>query len=200
MKTLMLWGTAAITNLFAAANFTAAAPADYFQPNSTGVKLQNGYERVLIQERSNILRVALQVLTHIYKPFGNHAFRVRASIMRDPTGNECFTIRNGDLIAGIQNGTISFHRVEGNGSMTLLTGEYVDTKTLLPRYYFQDFRSSSFEAWFSFSSEEDEQFYGVGQQSCCNDHSVNKKGQVVDLMKYNSHVTMPVYKSKKVGK
>uniref|UniRef100_A0A0W0F472 Glycoside hydrolase family 31 protein n=1 Tax=Moniliophthora roreri TaxID=221103 RepID=A0A0W0F472_MONRR len=207
MKALMLWGTATITNLFAVASSAAAAPADYFQPNSTGVKLQNGYERVYIQ------------------PFGNHAFRVRASIMRDPTGNEwsalldpplegpggnqdlnhdttlpyqsSFTIRNGDLVADIQNGTISFHRVEANGSTTLLTGEYVDTKTLLPRYYFQDFRSSSFEAWLSFSSDEDEQLYGAGQQACCKDHSVNKKGQVVDLMNYNSHVTLPVYMSNK---
>ncbi|ESK90799.1 glycoside hydrolase family 31 [Moniliophthora roreri MCA 2997] len=199
MSTLLLWGVVTVLG--------SVVAADYFQPNSTGVKLQNGYERVYIQ------------------PFGNHAFRVRASIMRDPTGNEwsalldpplegpggnqglnhdttlpyqsSFTIRNGDLAANIQNGTISFHRVEGNGTTTLLTGEYVDTKTLLPRYYFQDFRSSGFEAWFSFSSEEDEQFYGTGQQACCNDHSVNKKGQVVDLMNYNSHVTMPVYMSNK---
>ncbi|KAK7047629.1 hypothetical protein VNI00_006397 [Paramarasmius palmivorus] len=213
MKALMLWGTAAVANLFAFANSATAASTDYFQPNSTGVKLQNGYERVYIQRLREL------------QPFGNHAFRVRASIMRDPTGNEwsalidpplegpggnqglnhdttlpyqsSFTIRNGDMVANIENGTISFHRVEPDGSTTLLTGEYVDTKTLLPRFYFQDFRSSSFEAWFSFSSEEDEQLYGTGQQACCKDNSVNKKGQVVDLMNFNSQVTLPVYMSNK---
>ncbi|KAL0576421.1 hypothetical protein V5O48_005557 [Marasmius crinis-equi] len=180
---------------------------DYFQPNSTGIKLQNGFERVYIQ------------------PFGNHAFRVRASIMRDPTGNEwsalldpplegpggnqglshdiklpyqsSATIRNGNLVANVTNGTVSFHRVESDGSTSLLTSEFVDTKALLPRFYFQDFRSSSFEAYFSFSTNEDEQFYGAGQQACCQDHSVNKKGQVVDLMNWNSHVRLPVYMSNK---
>ncbi|EEB98807.1 hypothetical protein MPER_01622 [Moniliophthora perniciosa FA553] len=62
MKALLLWGAVAVLG--------SVTAADYFQPYSTGVKLQNGYERVYIQ------------------PFGNHAFRVRASIMRDPTGNE----------------------------------------------------------------------------------------------------------------
>ncbi|KAJ8082690.1 hypothetical protein PM082_008546 [Marasmius tenuissimus] len=200
------WGGDGLSSLFGV-NAADVDEGEYFQPNSTGIKLQNGYERVYIQ------------------PFGNHAFRVRASIMRDPTGNEwsaiidppiegpggnqglshdiklpyqsSATIRNGNLVASVQNGTISFHRVESNGSTTLLTSEFTDTKTLLPRFYFQDFRASSFESYFSFSADEDEQFYGVGQQACCKDHSVNKKGQVVDLINWNSNVRLPVWMSNK---
>ncbi|KAK7461907.1 hypothetical protein VKT23_008338 [Stygiomarasmius scandens] len=179
----------------------------YFQPNSTGIKIQNGFERVYIQ------------------PFGNHGTRVRASIMRDPMGNEWSTlmdppiegpggnaglshdttisymgnatIRNGNLIAQVSLGTISFFRVEANDSLTLLTSEFTDTKARVPRSYAQNFVSNSFEANFDFSSDADEQFYGVGQQACCKDNSVNKKGQVVDLINWNSHVTMPVYMSNK---
>ncbi|KIJ36071.1 hypothetical protein M422DRAFT_134145, partial [Sphaerobolus stellatus SS14] len=42
----------------------------YSAPNSTGIKFQNGFERVYIQ------------------PFGFNGFRVRASLLRDPTGSE----------------------------------------------------------------------------------------------------------------
>lgn len=147
--------------------------------------------------------------------------------MRDPTGNEpsalldppldsapggqqglahditlpfmgSSTIRNGDLIARITSGVVSFLRVEANGSATSLTGEFVDTKALPARFYQHDFRASSFEAMFGFSADADEQFYGAGQQACCNDHSVNKKGQIVELINWNSHVTLPVWMSNKV--
>ncbi|TFK31775.1 glycoside hydrolase family 31 protein [Crucibulum laeve] len=179
----------------------------YFQPNSTGIKLQNGFERVYIQ------------------PFGNHGVRVRASLLRDPTGREpsafldpplegpggnaglahditlpfqgSASLRNGNIIASVVQGVISFSRVELNGTITLLTAEFTDTKTLPARYYTQDFRSSSFEAAFGFSANPDEMFFGAGQQACCNDHSVNKKGQVVDLINFNSHVTLPVWMSSK---
>ncbi len=109
------------------------------------------------------------------------------------------TIRNGDLVADILHGVISFFRVEQNGSRTLLISEYTDTKALQARYYRQDFRAASFEAQFSFTSTPDEQFYGVGQQACCKDHSVNKKGQVIDFINFNSNVRLPVYMSNKVG-
>lgn len=56
-----------------------------------------------------------------------------------------------------------------------------------------------FAARFTFTSTPDEQFYGMGQQACCQDHSVNKKGQVVDLINFDSHVTIPVYMSNKVS-
>lgn len=147
--------------------------------------------------------------------------------MRDPTGNELSaffdpplegpgggqglahdqtvvfrgtaSLRNGNLIAQVSDGQLAFLRVEPNGSETLLVSEYTDTKALPARFYTQDFRASSFSAQFSFSSETDEQFYGAGQHACCNDHSVNKKGQVVDLINYNSHVPLPVYMSNKVS-
>lgn len=146
--------------------------------------------------------------------------------MRDPTGNELSAfldppiegpggqaglkhditlsykgsaiIRNGNIIAQVANGTLSFFRVETNGSSTHLTSEYTDAKALPSRYYIQDFRASSFAAEFAFTSVPDEQFYGTGQQACCGDHTVNKKGQVVDLINFNSHVTLPVYMSNKV--
>lgn len=193
--------------LASAGSLLAATNASYFQPNSTGIKLQNGFERVYIQ------------------PFGNHGIRVRASLLRDPTGNEpsaffdpplegpggsqglahditllfqgSASLRNGRLIAQVSRGVISFLRVEQNGTTTLLTSEYSDAKSLPSRYYTQDFRSSSFAAQFAFSSTPDEQFYGAGQQACCKDHSVNKKGQVVDLINFNSHVTLPIYMSNK---
>ncbi|KAE9402747.1 glycoside hydrolase family 31 protein [Gymnopus androsaceus JB14] len=203
----LLISFAAATSALIVASSTIQGASGYFQPNSTGIKLQNGYERVYIQ------------------PFGNHGMRVRASIMRDPTGNEWSalldppiegpggnnglghditvpyqgnaTIRNGNLTASITLGVLSFFRVEPNGSTTLLTKEFTDTKAILPRFYTQDFRSSSFQSQFDFASDPDEQFYGAGQQACCMDHSVNKKGQVVDLINYNSHVTLPVYMSNK---
>lgn len=153
--------------------------------------------------------------------------RIRASIMRDPTGNEWSalldpplegpggnnglnhditisyqgnaTIRNGNIVVSVNLGILSFFHVEPNGSTTLLTKEYTDTKAIAPRFYAQDFRSSSFRSQFDFASDPNEQFFGAGQQACCLDHSVNKKGQVVDLINFNSHVTLPVYMSNKVG-
>ncbi|KIJ30929.1 glycoside hydrolase family 31 protein [Sphaerobolus stellatus SS14] len=94
-------------------------------------------------------------------------------------------------------GLLAFYRVESNGSRSLLTSEFNDTKALVPRYYVQDFRSSSFEATFSFASSPDELFFGAGQQACCKDHTVNKKGQVYDLINFNSNVPIPVYMSSK---
>ncbi|KAL9709228.1 hypothetical protein Ac2012v2_007582 [Leucoagaricus gongylophorus] len=174
--------------------------------NATGIKLQNGFERVYIQ------------------PFGINGFRVRATILRDPTGNEPSalldpplegpsskglehsinvsfmgngTIRNGDLVVNILFGTISFYRIEPNGTRIPLTGEFKDTKSPYARSYIQSLRGSAYQAQFSFSSDPDEMFFGTGQQACCKDNSVNKKGQVVDLFNYNSHVTLPVWMSNK---
>ncbi|KAF5350612.1 hypothetical protein D9756_008631 [Leucocoprinus leucothites] len=180
--------------------------ADYFQPKATGIKLQNGFERVYIQ------------------PFGNNGFRVRATILRDPTGNEpsAFldpplegpsskglehsinapfmgngTIRNGDLVVEVLFGATSFYRVEPNGTRTLLTNEFKDTKSPYARNYVQNIVGNAYQAQFSFSADPDEMFFGTGQHACCKDHSVNKKGQVVDLFNYNSHVTLPVWMSNK---
>ncbi|KAL5492091.1 hypothetical protein ACEPAI_3538 [Sanghuangporus weigelae] len=189
----------------------ASNDSNYFQPNSTGFKLQNGFERVFIQ------------------PYGEHGIRVRAGIMRDPTGSEPSvfldpplegpggnaglsfdtlvpfrgnsSLRNGNILASISNGILSFYRIStsSNGSERLdfLTGEYTDTKTLTARFYRQDFRANSFAAEYSFSSDPDEMFFGAGQQACCKDNTVNKKGQVVDLLNFNSQVTLPIYMSSK---
>lgn len=112
------------------------------------------------------------------------------------------TIRNGNIMANLTGGVLSFYRVStaSNGSqvLDLLTGEYTDDKTLPARFYRQDFRANSFAAEFSFSSDPDEMFFGAGQQACCKDSTVNKKGQVVDLLNFNSQVTMPIYMSNKV--
>jgi hypothetical protein len=111
------------------------------------------------------------------------------------------TLQNGNILARITFGVISFYRISTttNGSQIfdLLTSEYTDTKTLMARFYRQDFPSNSFAAEFSFSSDLTEQFYGAGQQPCCTDNTVNKKGQVVDFLNFNSQVTLPIYMSNK---
>jgi hypothetical protein len=107
-------------------------------------------------------------------------------------------VRNGDLVVEVLLGVISFYRVESNGTRTLLTGEFKDTKAPFARNYVQDLRGNAYQAQFSFSADTDEMFFGTGQQACCKDHSVNKKGQVVDFYNYNSHVTLPVWMSNKV--
>ncbi|KAK0494724.1 glycoside hydrolase family 31 protein [Armillaria luteobubalina] len=175
--------------------------------NAAGIRIINGFERVYIQ------------------PFGTNGVRVRSSLMRDPTGTELSALFdppiegpggnqglsfdtelgvqgsgqfiNGDLLVSVQGGRLFFYRRESNGTDTLLTSEYTDTKALPSRFYTQDFRASSFQAAFSFTSDPGEQFYGVGQQACCKDDSVNKKGQVIDLINFNSQVPIPVYMSNK---
>ncbi|THH21409.1 hypothetical protein EW146_g126 [Bondarzewia mesenterica] len=194
--------------LFSVLALVAAQGNPYFEPNSTGFKLQNGFERVFVQ------------------PFGKHAFRVRVSLMKDPTGTELSafvdpllagpgnntldvstsvpyqgsaTIRNGDLVAELAGGTLAFYRVEPDGTRAALTAEYTDDKALPARYYVQEFRASSFSAQFAFTSDPQEMFFGVGQQACCKDNTVNKKGQVVDLVNFNSQVPIPVFMSNKVS-
>ena len=108
------------------------------------------------------------------------------------------TIRNGHLVVDVLFGAISFHRVDPNGTRVLLTNEFKDTKSPYARNYVQSFRGNAYQAQFSFSSDPEEMFFGTGQQACCNDNSVNKKGQIVDLFNYNSHVTLPVWMSNKV--
>lgn len=111
------------------------------------------------------------------------------------------SLQNGNILARITGGVISFFRASTaeNGSqvLDLLTAEYTDDKTITARFYRQDFRANSFAAEFSFAADPTEQFYGAGQQPCCNDNTVNKKGQVVDLLNFNSQVTLPIYMSNK---
>jgi len=191
--------------------------------NATGIKLQNGFERVYIQVATSCLSGSPFPTTR--QPFGINGFRVRATILRDPTGNEPSallhpplegpsskgldhsinvpfmgngSIRNGHLGVDILLGAISFHRVHPNGTRVPLTSEFKDTKSPYARNYVQSLRGNAYQAQFSFSSDPEEMFFGTGQQACCNDNSVNKKGQIVDLFNYNSHVTLPVLMSNKV--
>ncbi|KAE8154103.1 glycosyl hydrolases family 31-domain-containing protein [Aspergillus avenaceus] len=197
----------------AQANPVLARQSDYVKPNSTGFRLQHGFETVLVQ------------------PFGYDGFRVRAWPFRPPTGQEIsfvydpplegfedgeahhltydtafngsqpVTIRNGNTIVrtsgwgGNPGGyRLAFYRVEDDGSETLLTNEYAPLKSVNPRYYYWNGPGSEFSAEFSFSTTPDEQFYGTGTQQ---DHMVNKKGTVIDLINFNTHIPTPVYMSNK---
>ncbi|KAJ9298333.1 CAZyme family GH31 [Paecilomyces variotii] len=195
------------------ANAIPAGDFEYFMPNSTGFRMQHGFESVLVQ------------------PFGYDGFRVRAWPYRPPTGNEISfiydpppegfengtahgmnfdTAFNGNRTMAIRNGNIvvrtsgwggnpggyrlAFYRVEKNESETLLTNEYAPLKSINPRYYRWPGPGSEFSAEFSFSTTPDEQIYGTGTQQ---DHMVNKKGSVIDLINFNTHIPTPVFMSNK---
>ena len=159
------------------------ASTDYFAPNSTGFRIQHGFETVLVQ------------------PYGYDGFRIRAWPFRPPNGNEISflydpplegpanissgmqydTKVNGTQSAAIRNGNtiaktfspngnnhtivrLAFYRVEDDGSETLLTNEYAPLKALNPRYYEWNGPGYEFAAAFSFSTTPDEQIYGTGER------------------------------------
>lgn len=186
----------------------------YHAPNSTGFRLQHGFESVLVQ------------------PYGYDGFRVRTWPFRPPTGNEIsflydpplegpenghsrgmsysekingtqFTvIRNGNTLVKTYSPTadnttnvrLAFYRAESDGSETLLTNEYSPLKSLNPRYYSWRGPGYEFSTAFSFSTTPDEQIYGTGTQA---DHMVNKKGQTIDLINFNTHIPTPMFMSSK---
>ena len=78
--------------------------------------------------------------------------------------------------------------------MTLLTNEYAPLKAVNPRYYSWNGPGYEFSAAFSWSATSEEQFYGTGTQQ---DHAVNKKGQVIDLINFNTHIPTPMFMSSK---
>lgn len=195
------------------ANPVQQRESEYFMPNSTGFRMQHGFETVLVQ------------------PFGYDGFRVRAWPFRPPTGHEVSfiydppiegpengkahdmsfdTAFNGNRSIAIRNGNtlvrtsgssgepggyrLAFYRVEQNGTETLLTNEYAPLKSINPRYYSWSGPGSEFSAEFSFSSAPDEQVYGTGTQQ---DHLVNKKGSTIDLINYNTFIPTPVFMSSK---
>ncbi|KAK5128684.1 hypothetical protein LTR85_000017 [Meristemomyces frigidus] len=189
---------------FAALSYSSAIHAQYtsnssyFQPNSTGFRLQHGFETVLVQ------------------PYGYDGFRVRAWPYRPPNGNEISFLYDPPLegpgkgtAAGMDydmkvNGTqyvvlrnvntavktysatadnttnarLAFYRIESDGSETLLTNEYAPLKSVIPRYYSWNRPGYEFSAAYPFSTTPDEQIYGTGTHQ---DHLVNKKGNVIDL-------------------
>ena len=188
--------------------------SDYFKPNSTGFRMQHGFETILVQ------------------PFGYDGFRVRAWPFRPPTGheisfiydpplegpeegeahgmqfdtnflgNQSISVRNGNILVrtsgwgGNPGGyRLGFYRVEDDGSETLLTNEYAPLKSINPRYYsWSGGLGNEFSAEFSFSTTPDEQVYGTGTQQ---DHLVNKKGSSIDLINFNTHIPTPVFMSNK---
>lgn len=196
-----------------AANPVQQRDSAYFMPNSTGLRIQHGFETVLVQ------------------PFGYDGFRVRAWPFRPPTGSETSfiydppaegtendeahgmafdTATNGNRTVALRNGNIivrtsgtsgssggyrlAFTRVESNGTETLLTNEYSPLKSINPRYYSWPGPGSELEAEFSFSSTPDEQIYGTGTQQ---DHMVNKKGSTIGMINYNTFIPTPVFMSNK---
>ncbi|BFZ65440.1 hypothetical protein YB2330_006610 [Saitoella coloradoensis] len=124
----------AFTLLLAATSTSSSDSTTTYIRNSTGIRLQNGFERVYIQ------------------PFGRDAFRVRATLWRDPTGLEPgvlldppldgpeveanglsyditlnqtqeATIQNGMAVCNVNGGNLRFYRVEADGSQTLVLEE-----------------------------------------------------------------------------
>jgi alpha-D-xyloside xylohydrolase len=119
-------------------------------------------------------------------------------------GSEPVVTRNGNTLVKTYSPTadnttsvrLAFYRVENDGTKTLLTNEYSPLKALSPRYYsYVNNSGYEFSASFSFSTTPDEQIYRTGTQG--NDHLVNKKGQVIDLINFNTHVPTPVFMSSK---
>jgi alpha-D-xyloside xylohydrolase len=210
--------SAIICLAFSALIFSCSAQSNssnkgYFQPNSTGFRLQHGFETVIVQ------------------PYGYDGFRVRAWPFRPPNGNEvsflydpplegpgngsttgiktydttlngtqAFTLRNGNTLAKTFSNTgdnttnvrLSFYRINADGTETLLTNEYAPIKALSPRYYEWNGPGYEFSAAYSFATTPDEQIYGTGTQQ---DHCVNKKGMVIDLVNFNTHVPTPLFMS-----
>jgi alpha-D-xyloside xylohydrolase len=209
-----------VAALFAVAGAQSIKESNSSQPttqsNSTGFRIQHGFETVLVQ------------------PFGFDGFRVRAWPFRPPNGNEIsflydpplegpeegvssgmrydittngstpVVVRNGNTLVKTFSSTadnttnvrLAFYRMESDGSETLLTNEYAPLKSLNPRYYsYANNLGYEFAAEFSFSTTPDEQIYGTGTQG--EDHMVNKKGQVIDLINFNTHIPTPVFMSSK---
>ena len=182
--------------------------------NSTGFRIQHGFETVLVQ------------------PYGYDGFRVRAWPFRPPNGNEIsflydpplegpengkslgmgydiktngtgqVSVRNGNMVVKTYSPVaddvtlvrLAFYRVENDGSETLLTNEYSPLKSTNPRYYSWNGPGYEFSAAFSFSTTPDEQIYGTGTQQ---DHLVNKKGNVIDMINFNTHIPTPMFMSSK---
>lgn len=188
-----------------------AQNSSYLLPNSTGFRMQHGFETVLVQ------------------PFGYDGFRVRAWPFRPPNGNEIsflydpplegyengvahgmttdttfngntsLTIRNGNTIVRTQgtaigNWNLAFSRINADGSETLLTNEYAPLKHLAPRHYLWGGNGYEFSAAFSFSTTPDEQIFGTGTQQ---DALINKKGSTIDMINFNANIPTPVFMSSK---
>ncbi|KAJ6160314.1 hypothetical protein N7470_003710 [Penicillium chermesinum] len=195
---------------------TLAASATASSGNSTtnkGLRIQHGFETILVQPFGyDGIRVRAwpfrppsgREISFIYDPPLEGPEDGQAHGMSFDTasiGNKSEELRNGNIVVrtsgwgGSTGGyRLAFYRVEDNGTETLLTNEYAPLKSINPRYYSWSGPGSEFEAEFSFSTTPDEQVYGTGTQQ---DHLINKKGSVIDLVNFNSHIPAPVFMSNK---
>lgn len=188
--------------------------SSYHHPDSAGFRLQHGFEVVLVQPYGfDGFRVRAwpfkpptgDEISFLYDPplEGPEAGSAAHGMNFDTRTNglEPIRLRNGNTVvqtyaAPIADNTtnvrLAFYRVEPDGSETLLTNEYQPLKSLNARYYSWNGPGSMFSAAFSFATTPDEQIYGMGHQQ---DHLVNKKGNVIDLINFNTHVPTPVFMS-----
>ncbi|CAI7671235.1 unnamed protein product [Penicillium pancosmium] len=198
----------------AALGGTTAVVAEhkYYQPTSKGFRMQHGFETVLVQPFGyDGFRVRAwpfrpptgQEIGFVYDPplEGPESEAHGMSFDTAFLGNRSEELRNGNMIVrtsgwgGNPGGyRLAFYRVEINGSETLLTNEYAPLKSINPRYYSWNGPGGEFAAEFSFSATPDEQVYGTGTQQ---DHLVNKKGMVIDLVNFNTHIPTPMFMSNK---
>lgn len=179
-------------------------------PNSTGFRMKHGFETVLVQPFGcDGFRVRAwpfkpprgDEISFLYDPPLEGYENGKAHGMSFDTtsiGNSTVTLRNGNILMKTIGGTyqkntgLSFYRVEDDGSESLLLNEYSPTKSKNPRYYEWNGPGSEFYAEFSWTSNPSEQIYGTGQQQ---DHMVNKKGQTIDLLNFNSYIPTPMFMS-----
>lgn len=187
-----------------------AQSSSYTSPNSTGFRMKHGFETVLIQPFGYD---GFRVRAWPYKPPSGNEI----SFLYDPPlegyengkahgmdydttsiGNSSTVLRNGNIVMRTISGTyglntsLAFYRVEDDGSESLLLNEYSPTKSKNPRYYEWNGPGSEFSTEFSWTSDPTEQIYGTGQQQ---DHMVNKKGQTMDLLNFNSYIPTPMWMS-----
>ncbi|KAJ5771635.1 hypothetical protein N7520_002164 [Penicillium odoratum] len=192
----------------------AAQNNSYFAPNSTGFHMRHGFENILVQPYGydgfrvrawafrppNGNEVSFLYDPPLEGPEGGISIGMKADTLFN--GSAPIAIRNGNTICRTFGGTFSsgtntrlaFYRVEADGSESMLLNEYSPTKSKNPRYYEWPTNGYEFHTEYSFSSSPDEQIYGTGMQQ---DHMVNKKGQTIDFINFNSHVPIPVFMSSK---
>ncbi|KAK5164254.1 uncharacterized protein LTR77_009948 [Saxophila tyrrhenica] len=181
-------------------------------PNSTGFLMKHGFESVLVQPYGED---GFRVRAWPFRPpNGNEISFLYDPPLEGPENGEphgmSYDIKyNGTGPMVLQNGNtivktfspiadntsmtrLAFYRTESDGSETLLLNEYSPIKSLNSRYYSWDGPGYEFSAAFSFATDADEQVYGTGTQA---DGMVNKKGMVIDLINFNTHIPTPVYMS-----
>ncbi|KAK3065375.1 hypothetical protein LTS18_011898 [Coniosporium uncinatum] len=179
----------------------------YQPPNSTGFLMRHGFERVLVQPYGyDGFRVRAWAfrppngneVSFLYDPpLEGYEGREAHGMTYDRTinGSQFTAIRNGNTVVKTFGGSygyntrLAFFRIEANGSETLLMNEYSPTKSKNPRYYSWSYNLGyEFATEYSFSAFPDEQIYGIGTQR---DHMINKHGQTIDLLNFNSYIPTP---------